>query len=129
MLAENSVAAYSYSSVNLVTGLMVSSVFVLIAVFFIKSSASAFSFIQSLKSRRVGLIKCFLTVKSGHDSFILGSSFCTAVFRSAVLFKSESFDSDLNAPTRLEMHPVVNDVIAIVHLQCWKTVEFVQMGT
>ena len=90
---------------DFVTELMVSSVFALVAVFFIKSCASAFSFNKSLKSRRVGFTQCFLTVKSDHDSFILGGSFCTAVLRSAALLKSESYDSDLNTPTRLEMHP------------------------
>ena len=90
---------------DLVTELMVSSVLALVAVFFIKSCGSAFSFNQSLKSRRVGFTQCFLTVKSDHDSFILGGSFCTAVLRSAALFKSESYHSDLNTPTRLEMHP------------------------
>ena len=89
----------------LVTELLLSSFLVLVAVFFLKSCALAFFFNQSLKSRRVGFAQCFLTVKSDHDSSILGGSFCTAVLRSAALFKSESNDSDLNTPTRLEMHP------------------------
>ena len=89
----------------LVTELLVSSIFALVAVFFFKLCASAYSFNQSLKSRRVGFTQCFLTVKSDHDSFILGGSFCTAVLRSTALLKSESYESDLKTPTRFEMHP------------------------
>ena len=89
----------------LLSCLLVSSVLALNAVFFIKSCASAFFFNQSLKSRKVGFTQCFLIVKSDHDSFVLGGSFCTAVLRSAALFKSELYESDLNNPTRPEMHP------------------------
>ena len=90
---------------DLVTELLVSSVLALVAVFFIKLCVSASSSNQSLNSRRVGFTECFLTVKSEHGSFILGGRFCTAVLRSAALFKSESYDSDISTPTRLEMHP------------------------
>ena len=96
---------------DLLTELLVSSFITSNAVFFIKSCASGFSFSQLLKSRRVDFTQCFLTVKSDHDSFILGGSFCTTVLRSAALFES------------------VNDVVAIVHLQWWKAAEFVEMGT
>ena len=60
---------------DFVTGLMVSSVLVLFAVFFIKPCASAFSVNQSLKSIRVGFTQCLLTLKSDHDSFMLCGSF------------------------------------------------------
>ena len=86
---------------DFVTGLMVSSVLALVSVF-VKSCA--FYFNQSSKFRRVGLTQCFLTVKRDHD-FILGGSFCAAVLRSAALLKSKSYDSDLNTPTRLKLHP------------------------
>ena len=85
--------AFEATSV-LVTELFVSSVLALVAVFFPELCASAFSFNQSLKSRRVGFTQCFLTVKSDNDSFILGGSFCTALLKSAALFKSESYESD-----------------------------------
>ena len=75
----------------------------LVAAFFNKLCVSAFSFKQLLKSRKLDFTQCFLIVKS--DSFILGRSFCTAVLRSAALFKSESYESDLKTQTRLEMHP------------------------
>ena len=84
---------------------MAASVMVLIAVFFINSCASAFSFNQSLRSRILGFTQCFLTVTIDYDSFIFGVSFCTVDLRSAALFKSESYESDLKTPTRLEMHP------------------------
>ena len=130
MFVANAFEANSF----LVTELLVSSVLALVAVFLFISCASAFSFNQSLKSRRLGYTQCFLTVKSEHDFFILGGSFCMAVLRNAALFKSESFDSDLNTPTRLvgvfkNAHRIVNDFIAIVLLQWWKTVEFIQMCT
>ena len=51
----------------LVTEVLLSSGFALVALCFIRSWASAFSLSQSLKSRRVGLTQCFLTVKSDHD--------------------------------------------------------------
>ena len=38
------------------------------------------------------------TVKSGHDSFELGSNFCTAVLSSEALFKSASYEIDLKTP-------------------------------
>ena len=90
---------------DLVTELFVSSFLALVAVFFIKSCALALYFKQSLKSIRVGFTQCFLTVKSDHDSFILSGGFCLAVLRSGALFKSESYDSGIKIPTRLEMHP------------------------
>ena len=99
-------AANAFETIfDLATELLVSSVLALNAVFFIKSCALAFSFNQSLKSRRVGFTQCFLTLKSDEYSFILGGSFCTAVLRCAALFKSESYESNLNTPTRLELHP------------------------
>ena len=48
----------------LVTEVLLSSGLALVALCFIRSWASAFSLSQSLKSRRVGLTQCFLTVKS-----------------------------------------------------------------
>ena len=66
-----------------VTALIVSSVLVLVAVFFIKSCASAFSVNQSMKSSRVGFTQKFLTKESEHNSFILGGRFCTAVLMGA----------------------------------------------
>ena len=66
VFAANAVEA----TFDLVSELVVSSVFALVEVFFIKSCASAFSFNQSLKPSRVGFTQCFLTVKSDHDSFI-----------------------------------------------------------
>ena len=68
------------------TALMKSSVLVLMSVLFIKLCASAFSFNQSLKSRKVGFTQLILTVKSHHDSFKFGGSFCTAVLRCAAHF-------------------------------------------
>ena len=70
---------------------------------FIKSCASAFFFNQSWKSRSVSLIQCFFTVQSDQDSFRSGGNFCTAVLRSEALFRSESYESDLETPTRLEI--------------------------
>ena len=78
----------------LTTELVLSSVLVVDEVCFIKLCASAFSFNQLLKSRSVGLIKCFFTVKSDQDSFRLGGSFCTAVLRSEALSRSESNESE-----------------------------------
>ena len=69
----------------------------------IRSCASVFSFNQSLKSRSVGLTQCFFTVKSDQDSFRLGGNFCTAVLRIEALLRSESYESDLKIPTRLEI--------------------------
>ena len=87
----------------LTTELVLSPVLAFDEVCFIKSCASAFSFNQSLKARSVGLTQCFFTVKSDQDSFRLGGSFCTAVLRSEVLLRSESYESHLNTPTRLEI--------------------------
>ena len=97
VFATNAFEAYF----DLVTEWLVSSVLALVAVLFVKLSTSAFPFHQSLKSRRVGFTQCFLTVKSDHNSFILGGSFCTAELRSAALYESESYESDLNTPTKL----------------------------
>ena len=122
----------SETTVVFVTELLLSSVLALVPLSFIKSCASAFSFSQSLKSRKLGFTQSFLTVKSDQDSFILSGSFCTAVLRSAALFKSESYESVLKTLTRLELHgqhQILNDAVANVHLQCWKAAEFVQMGT
>ena len=85
------------------TELVLSSVLAFDEVYFIKSCASAFSFNQSLKSKSVGLTHCFPTVKSDQDSFRLGGNFCTAVLRSEALLRSESYESDLKTPTRLEI--------------------------
>ena len=81
------------------TELVLSSIPAFYEVVFIKSCASAFSFNQSLKSRSVRLTQCFFTVKSDQDSFRLGGNFCTAVLRSEVLLRSESFENDLKTPT------------------------------
>ena len=62
----------------LVPEVLLFSGFALVALCFIRSWASAFSLSQSLKSRRVGLTQCFLSVKSDHDSFMFGGNFCTA---------------------------------------------------
>ena len=85
------------------TELLLSSVLAFDDVCFIKSCASAFSFDQSLKSRSVGLTQCFFTVKSDQDSFRLAGNFCIAALRSEALLKSESYESDLKTPTRLEI--------------------------
>ena len=87
----------------LTTELVLSSVLAFDEVCFIKSWASAFSFNQLLKSRIVGLTQCFFTVKSDQESFRLGGHFCTAVLRSEALLMSESYESDLKTPTRLEI--------------------------
>ena len=71
----------------------------LVALCFIRSWASAFSLIQSLKSRRIRLTQCFLTVKSDHGSFMFGGNICTAWLSREALFKSASNDSDLKTPT------------------------------
>ena len=86
-----------------VTEVLSSSGFALVELCFIRSWASAFSLNQSLKSRRVGLTQWFLTVKSDHDSFKFGGSFCTAWFSREALFKSASNDSDLKTPARLDL--------------------------
>ena len=79
----------------LVTEVLLSSGLALVALCFTRSWASAFSLRQSLKSRRVGLTQCFLTVKSDHDSFMFGGNLCTAWLNREALFKSASYDSDL----------------------------------
>ena len=85
------------------TELVLSSILAFDEVCFIKLCASAFSFNRSLKPRSVGLTNCFFTVKSDQDSFRLGGNFCTAVLRSEALLRSESCESVLNTPTRLEI--------------------------
>ena len=97
------------------TELVLSSVLAFDEVCFIKSCAFAFSFNQSLKSRSVGLTQCFFTVKSDQDSFRLGGIFCTAVLRSEVLLRSDSYESDLETPTRLE---IVAENFMIFSLLC-----------
>ena len=87
----------------LTTELLLSSVLAFDEVCLIKSCASAFSFNQSLMSRSVGLTQCFFTVKSDQESFRLGGNFCTAVLKSEALLMSESYESDLGTPTRLEI--------------------------
>ena len=87
----------------LVTEVLLSSGLALVALCFIRSWASGLSLSQSLKSRRVGLTQCFLTVKSDHDSFMFGGNFCTAWLSREGLFKSASYHSDLKTPTRLDM--------------------------
>ena len=89
----------SQANFDLVTDLLVSSVFVLMAIFLNKSWALPFSFNQLLQSRKVGFTQCFWTVRRDHDAFKLGRSFCTAVLRSAALFKSESYEIGLKTPT------------------------------
>ena len=69
-------------SLDLVTALVLSSVFVIIDVCFIKSCTSASCFNQSLKLRSVGFTHCFWTVKIDHDSIIMGGNFCIAVLSS-----------------------------------------------
>ena len=56
----------------LATEVLLSSVFALFALCFMKYWASAFCLSQSLKLRRVGLTLCFLTVKSNHGFFMFG---------------------------------------------------------
>ena len=85
------------------TELVLSSVLAFDEVCLIKSCASAFSFNQSLKSRSVGFTQCFFTVKSDQDSFRLGGNLWRAVLRSEALLRSESYESDLKTPTRLEI--------------------------
>ena len=87
----------------LVTEVLLSSGLALVAIGFTRTRALAFSLSQSLKSRRVGLTQCFLTVKSDHDSFMCGSNFCNAWLSREALFKSALYDSDLKTPTKLDM--------------------------
>ena len=42
-------------------------------------------------------------MKSDQDSFRLGGNFCIAVLRKEALLRSESYESDLKTPTRLEI--------------------------
>ena len=65
--------------------------------YLIMSCASTPHFNQSLKTKSVGSIqftRCFRTVKSDHDSLILGGDFYTAALISEALFKLASRDSD-----------------------------------
>ena len=64
----------------------------------------------------VGLTQSFFTVKSDQDSFRLGGNFCTAVLRSEALLRSESNESDLKTPTRLE---IVAELFLILSLLCF----------
>ena len=106
----------------LVTEVMFSSGLALVALCFIRSWASAFSLSQSLKSRRVGLTQCFLTVKSDHDSFMFVGNFCTAWLSREALFKSASYDNVLKTPNETGYcSRIVYDVITIVHFKRWKT--------
>ena len=106
----------------LVTQVLSSSVFVLVALCFIRSWPTAFSLYQSLKSRKVGLTQCFLTVKSDHNSFMFGGNFCTVWLSREALLKSASYDSDLKTNPNEAGYGcrIVNDVITIVHFKRWK---------
>ena len=112
----------------LVTEVLFSSGIALVALCFIRPWASAFSLSQSLKSWRVGLNQCFLTVKSDHDSFMFGGNFCTAWLSREALFKSASYDSDLKTPTGFGCRIVI-DVITIVHFKRRKIAYFIQVCT
>ena len=68
----------------LVTEVLFSSGFALVALCFIRSWASAFSLGQSLKSRRVGLTQCFLSVTSDHDSFMFGIASASSLINDAL---------------------------------------------
>ena len=99
----------------LVNEVLLSSDFAWVALCFIRLWASAFSLSQSLKSRRVGLIQCFLNLKSDHDSFMFDGNFCTAWFSRKVLLKSASYDSDLKTPTRRN---IAAELLLMLSLLC-----------
>ena len=85
------------------TELLLSSVLFFDEVCSVKSFDSGFSFNHSLKSRSVGLTQCFFTVNSDQDPFRLVGTFCRALLRKEALLRSESYESDLKTPTRLEI--------------------------
>ena len=100
----------------LVTEVLFFSGFDLVSLCFIRSWASAFSLSHSLKSRRVGLTQCFLTVKSDHDSFMFVGNFCTAWLSREALFKSASYDRE-NPNEAGYGCRIVKDVITILHFK------------
>ena len=101
---------------------------------FIFSCATALSFNDSLKSKRVGRLQFFLTLCIDQASFMFGGSFCTAWPNSAALDKSCSYFKERKTPTNAEMVAEKAFTFSLFasftvpHFQQWEATQFVQMG-
>ena len=90
---------------------------------------SAFSFNQSLKSIKVGLLQFRQSVCVEHTSITLVGSLLMASLRSEALDNSCSELRKQNTPTKLKNAPAkIEEMVLIVQFHWRKTVQFVQRG-